>query len=414
MVARRRALLVFGVGLIVLFAIVAIAEGIGKPDIPSGSVAVVEDAPDGSGEITDARFEHALEQAAASLGLKAPPKPDDPQYEEAKEGALKSLLESAWIQGLAAERGVTASDKELDKELQKAIDSFGSKAEFDKFVKEAHYTKAGVDEQVKLQVLKTKLQDELSKEAPEPSQEEIEDYYEAAKSTQYTKQPTRDIRLIVNNEQEKAEKALARLESGNTAKDWSSVAKEYSEDPATKEKGGLQRSVTESVLEEPLGTDVFDAPEGELEGPIKAPRGFVVFEVESSTPESFTPLKDVEAQIESTLAEQLERDFFAAFVADFQLSWTQRTFCAPGYVTEQCANFEGDAHPEGALPACYEEDPKEGLPEEGCPAPVFQLVPALPGSVTPLERQGKPMAQRPQPVPSGKSEEAASAAPPIE
>jgi parvulin-like peptidyl-prolyl isomerase len=414
--ARRLSLLIFGVAFVLLFVIVAVAEGLGDPDVPSGDIAVIEEAPDGSGEITDAKFKHALDLVTAQLGLKEAPKPSDPQYEDAKEEALKSLFESAWVQGLAEERGVTAGDKELDRELQKAIDeSFGgSKAKFNEFLKEAHYTPADVDEQVRRQVLTSKLQKELEEEVPEPSEDEIEDYYEAAKSAQFTQEPTRDVRLILNSEEEKAEKAIAKLEGSSAPASWNRVAKEFSDDPSTKELGGMKRGVGEGSLEEPLEAAVLEAPVGKLEGPIKTREGFYVFEVDDTTPEIVQPLEDVESQIASTLASQLKEEFFAAFVADFQLQWQQRTFCAPGYVTEQCANFGGDAHPEGAVPACYEEDPKEGLPEEGCPAPVFQLMPALPGSVTPLEPKGKPMAQRPQPVPGEQTEEAAAVPAPLE
>jgi parvulin-like peptidyl-prolyl isomerase len=412
---RRLGLLIFGIGFILLFAIVAIAEGVGDPSIPSGDVALIEGAPDGSGEITEAKFDHALEQSAVAGGLEKVPKPGDNQYEELKEGALKALFEAVWIQGLAEEQGVTASDKELDEGLQKAIaESFGgSKEEFNKYLKEAHYTQVDVDEKVKLQVLAGKLQEDIGKEAPQPSEDEVEDYYEAAKASQFKQAETRDVRSIVNQEREKAEKALARLEKDNSPEAWDRAAKEFSEDAATMQKGGLQANVSEEFLGEPLKAAVFDAPEGRLEGPLKAPNGFIVFEVVGSTPESFQELEAVEGSIESTLAQRNEQDFFAAFLADYQLTWSSRTFCAPGYVTESCANFKLSGHPLTAPASCYEADPKSGPPED-CPAPVFQLIPALPGSVSPLEPQGKPLAQRPQPVPSEQSEEAGAPPPPSE
>jgi hypothetical protein len=73
-----------------------------------------------------------------------------------------------------------------------------------------------------------------------------------------------------------------------------------------------------------------------------------------------------------------------------------RTFCASDYVVERCANFERSPHPSAAPAGCYEANPKGGLPE-ACPAPVFQAIPALPGTVTPLEPQGKALPQRPLP-----------------
>lgn len=412
--ARRLGLLVFGAVFLILFAVVAIAEGLGDPSVPSGDVVLVEDAPGGSGEISRADFDHALELAAAAEGQKKVPKDGSAKYDELKEAALTSLLESAWLEGQGEEMGITVSDAEVAKEFKKLKkENFPTEAEFQKFLRESKFTPEDVDARVKLQILSTEIQEQLKEDPPTPSQREIENYYEAAKATQFTKSASRDVRLIVNKEEEKAQKALAALESGNTAKDWTRIAKEFSEDPATKEKGGLQKGIPEGGLEEPVAAAIFDAVEGQLEGPIKAPVGFYVFEVQSSEDETVEPLEKVEGQISSQLAQQLEQQDFSAFVTAFNDRWRSRTFCAEDYVTERCANFESDGRPAGAPPACYEEDPEGGRPE-ACPAPVFQLVPALPGSVTPLAPQGNPLAQRPVPAgePQPAGEEGATGLPP--
>ena len=75
-------------------------------------------------------------------------------------------------------------------------------------------------------------------------------------------------------------------------------------------------------------------------------------------------------------------------------------------MVERCANFKGAGHPATAPEGCYEANPK-GVAPEACPAPVFQAIPALPGTVTPLEPKGKPLAQRPRP-PGEEKEEAAA------
>lgn len=406
---RRLGLLIFGVTFVVLFAVIAIAEGVGDPRIPSGDVALVVDVPSDVGEVSEARFEHALELASKQGGEKKVPKPGDPKYDELRETALNSIFESIWLQGVADEWGIEVTDAEIAKELKKVKkESFKSEAEFKKFLNESGYNSADIDERVKLQVLSTQLQEELKEKAPAPSQNEIEAYYEASKSTQFTQKPSRDIRLIVNKDSKKTEEALAAISKDNSADNWKKVAKKYSEDPTTKESGGEQKGVQEGSLEEPLNEAVFNALEGALEGPVKTQRGQIVFEVVTATPESVQELKAVEGQIESTLAQRLEQEYFTNFVATFNNEWTQRTFCAEGFVTERCVNFEDSGHPASAPAGCYEADPKGGRPE-ACPAPVSQLIPALPGTITPLEPKGKPLAQRPQPLdePGAGGEEAA-------
>ncbi len=403
---RRLGLAVFGVGFLVLFLIVAIAEGIGSPSVPDGDVALVEEVPSEIGNVTQERFDRALLQAAAAGPTKQVPKPDDPQYGELRDSALNSLFEIIWLQGLAEEMNIEVSDEKAAEELKKVKEeNFPKPAEYKKFLKEAKYTKEDVEERVRLQVISGEVQKQLQEDAPEPSSNEIEAYYEAAKSTQFTQPATRSVRSLVNKDRKKAEAAKKALEKGNTAKAWERVAKRFSEDDATKDNGGLQENVTEGTLEPALDEAVFAAVEGEVTGPVKTDKGWNVFEVQNSSPEKVQSLDEVESQIKSTLTQRLEQDHFATFVSDFNSKWTSRTFCADGFVTERCANFEGSGRPATADPACYEEDPDGGRPE-ACPAPVFQLVPALPGTITPLEPRGTPMAQRPVPAGGAQPEEA--------
>src|SRR6187551_793522 len=94
--------------------------------------------------------------------------------------------------------------------------------------------------------------------------------------------------------------------------------------PKTRESGGLQKGLQEGVIEEPLGAAIFDTPEGQIEGPIQSQRGYTIFEVENSNPESVQELKAVESQIQSTLAQQAEQEYFANFATDFNTTWNAR------------------------------------------------------------------------------------------
>ena len=49
------------------------------------------------------------------------PKPGEEQYEALREGAISTLIESIWLQGLAAEEGITITAKEIKEEEKKVI-----------------------------------------------------------------------------------------------------------------------------------------------------------------------------------------------------------------------------------------------------------------------------------------------------
>ena len=393
---RRLGLIVFGAAFIVLFVVVAIAEGIGSPSVPSGDVALVESVPSEVGEVTQAKFDHALELASKQGGEKKTPKPGSAKYEELKETALNALFEAIWLQGQGEEWGISVDEQEVAKELKKLKkESFKSAKEYKEFLKESGYNKDDVNERVKLQILSTQLQEQLKEQAPQPSKSQIESYYEAAKATQFTQKPTRTVRVVVNKQKPKVEEALKALQKDDSAKNWKKVAKKYSEDPTSKENGGLKEGVQEGVEEEPLDADIFGAAEGQVIGPVKTKAGYTVFEVENSTPEKVQELKEVESQIQATLAQREEQEYFANFVESFSTKWAQRTHCAAGYVTERCANYKASGHAKTAPEACYEANPK--TPAEACPAPVNQLVPALARQRDPARTEGQTAGPAPAP-----------------
>jgi parvulin-like peptidyl-prolyl isomerase len=391
---QRLALLGFAVLFILLFVIFAVAEGIGDPSVPSDAAAVIEGAPEGLGTITIKEFEHALEQTAAQE--KAPvPKPGDAKYDELKEKALAEKIEAVWIQGVAEEMGISVTEAEIAKELKKLkSQAFKTEKQYEEFLKESHFTQADVDDRVKLQMLSQKVQAQITEEAPVPSKSELENYYEAAKASQFTTPESRDIRVIKNKDKAKVEEAKAALEKDDSIKSWEKVAKKFSTD-TTKSNGGLQSAVSEETLGEPLGPAVFEAEQGELEGPLSEKGTFTIFEVMKITNEKVQSFDETKSQISAQLAEQAKQRSFNAFAVDWAQTWESRTFCAADYTIQRCSNYKSSGRLSEANEACYEANPKK--PAEACPAPVSQTKPAAPGTTNPLTPEGQRLAQRPRP-----------------
>ncbi len=143
--------------------------------------------------------------------------------------------------------GISVTQKEIAEELEKLKKkAFKTEKQYEEFLKEAHFTEADVNTRVTIQMLSEQIQEQVTEEAPIPSNREIEDYYEAAKSSQYTTPESRDIRVIKNKDKAKVEEAKAALEKDDSDKSWEKVAKKYSTD-TTKGNGGLQSGVTEGT-----------------------------------------------------------------------------------------------------------------------------------------------------------------------
>lgn len=382
--------------LIALFVGFAIAEGIGQPSVPSGDVALVQGVPEEDGRISKEDLDRAIEQQGSQAGLKKAPKPGSDKYDELSKAALEELLDAIWIKGEGEELGITVTDKEIEAELEQIKkQNFGSDKAYKEFLKTSHFTQEDVDKRVELQVLSNAIQKQISEEAPSPTSSEITASYEEGKATQFTSKPSRDVRVVINEDKKEAEKAAAILGKDNSAASWKKVAEKYSSDPTSKAKGGLLEGLGEETLEEPLKSAVFDGQKGELVGPIKYQTNYLVLEVVKVNPEDVKPLDEVEAQIKSTLEQQKQQAFFSEFISAYQGKWTSRTFCAEGYAIERCANYKGNGRTASAPPACYEADPE--TPATECPAPVQQNTPALPGTTTILKPEGERLPQRPVP-----------------
>jgi len=396
---QRLALILFGVLFVVLFAVIAVSEGLSKPSVPEGDVVLVEDVPADVGQISEAEFRRALVQQSLGQGAKKLPKEGSKKYEELKEATLGELINAAWIQGAAEEFDVSATKKQLDEELEKIKEqNFPTPAAYKEFLETSKLTQADVDARIKLQVLSNQITKKIQGNAAQPSAAEISDYYDAAKATQFTTKPSRDIRVVVNKDKAKVEAAKAALEQDDSPANWKKVAQKYSSDPTTKSKGGLQPALTEELLATagPLKDAIFDSATNEIVGPVQYQGNYTVIEVVKLKPEKVQTLDEAKAQISNTLVQQKQEDAINQFVTAWQSKWGARTFCASGFEIESCSNYRGDGRPSGADPACYEADPKK--PATECPSPVTPTKPTLPGKVTILQPGGEPFPQRPIPV----------------
>jgi parvulin-like peptidyl-prolyl isomerase len=387
---RWVAVAIFGGLFVALFAIVGVATGVGHPSVPSDAVAVVEDVADGT--ISKADFDAALTQAAAREGLPKAPKPSDQQYSSLKTGAMSSVLLSRWIVGEAEERGITISDSEVASKVKEvAQQQFGGRKQFLEGIKQLGFTPQQAREEIKRSLITERLEKTVVPTEPAVDQSEINDYYQGNQA-QFSQPETRDVREIVNSDQAKVEQAKALLEEDDSPKSWKRVAAKYSTDKATKDNGGLRQGVAEGQDEAAVEEQIFSAEEGALVGPIEGEKSYYLIQVDKISPATTTPLSKVAAQIRQQLAAGVQQQVAADFQTDFIDKWTERTFCAKGYVIDRCANYV----PKTSKITCEN-------PEEGCGAFVYSIAPVAPGEATVFIGQ-QPQTLQQGPVPAGGSE----------
>jgi foldase protein PrsA len=285
-------------------------------------------------------------EATAPKPAKGQPKPTaaqlktqcEQQYTSLKQSVLGYLISANWVLSEAAERGVKVTDAEVKKQFNQIKgQQFPTEAAFQKFLASTGYTVSDVLLRVKLDLLSTKLQQKISKEAgAKPTQKDIQSYYEQHKS-QYGQPEKRNILIILTKTQAQAEKAKKEIESG---KSFSSVAKADSIDPVSKAAGGSLPGVVKGQEEKALDEAVFGAKVKVLGGPIKTPFGYYIYEVTKTIPGNQQSLAQVKSSISQAITAEKQQKAVSEFVKNFRKKWTARTECRNEYSVQDCKAYK--------------------------------------------------------------------------
>src|SRR5215212_5568280 len=306
---------VWFVSLLLIAALMALscepAAPVANLEPESKKVAVFE-----GGDVTLGEIQEFAQQAG--MGELSP---DSPQYEALVAQIMPQLVQIEIAKAYAEEHGITVSEEEVNREIEKIKDQVAQQAQaqdvgreeaFEQALKQAGLTEEQLRQQIREQLPIQKVQEKVSGGA-EPSQEDVERFYEQNKATQFTTPEQRCARHILFNkdQKEKAEEVKKQLEGGA---DFAKLAKEYSQDPGSAQQGGdlgcLGKGETVSNFDEAL----FNAKKGEIVGPVETEFGYHLIEVTDIRPPSTQPLEEVESQIRDQLATDLQSQQFSAWL----------------------------------------------------------------------------------------------------
>ncbi len=170
--------------------------------------------------------------------------------------ARDSLIERKILLTEAEAEGLTVSDKEIARALENFIKSSGfrSRKEFEKALEKEGLTLDDVKEKLKEQLIVAKLIGRNVKSKIHVTDIEIEKVCRERQS-----KPVREVYYILVKDRAKADRLVELLNSGVP---FEKVAKEYSEDRATAEKGGYIGKVTKGALIKSLDIAVWSTNPG--------------------------------------------------------------------------------------------------------------------------------------------------------
>jgi foldase protein PrsA len=259
------------------------------------------------------------------------------QYANLRSQVLEFLISADWLIGESNSQKINVKDAAVVKQFDTIKkQQFPTAAQYNQFLAESHQTEADLLLRVKLELLQTKLRNQVIKAAGSITPAKIAAYYNAHKSN-YAQPEKRDLSIILTKTAAQAQAAKQAIQGGTP---FATEAKKVSIDPATKAQGGAETGVEKGQEEQALDSAVFSAAVNNLSGPVKTPFGYYIFQVHKSTPASQQSLAQATAAIKSTLTTTAQQAALTKFVNGFQKRWTKMTDCAKGYVIMDCKEYK--------------------------------------------------------------------------
>ncbi len=233
-------------------------------------------------------------------------------------GERKLLLEAA------TEAKSIASPEELKAAMDAQYAQAGGEAQFAEVLKgrglDLEFVKTSIAEDAKIQKYLQGFLDAAAKVT------------ESEVKAAYAEDKTATVRHILLQTKDKtpAEKAeirkkmdgiLARAKKGE---DFAALAKELTEDPGSKETGGLYEDFSRGRMAKPFEDAAFSVPVGQISGIIETEYGFHVLKVEGRKKET-QPFDVIKGQLESQLKERKQAATFESHLtglkdkADFKV-----------------------------------------------------------------------------------------------
>ncbi len=230
-----------------------------------------------------------------------------------REAVLSELIDQLLIQQLAEKEGVSPSESEVEKAVEKDINDAlknlkMKKTDFEKYLSTVGMNMNSLEERLAWMYKTSKslenLKEKVTKDAT-VSEAEIKSYYDKIK----TKSKVHLYAIFLGSESD-AEKAMKRIENGEA---FTEVASDMSIEKTSAAKGGdlgfLDVRVVESIFGKDYASRIEKASEGAILGPYKMGRSWVIFMVKEKKREVLK-YEDVKKEIEKKLLEEKREEIW--------------------------------------------------------------------------------------------------------
>jgi foldase protein PrsA len=247
-----------------------------------GDIAVVGDV-----HITRASFDNRLESSPTAKQV------------------LTQLVQQALIDQYGKDNKIDIAQSDIDKK-EADIKSKYPPGQFEAILKQQGLSETDVQNILRQQLIIEKAVAPLV----HVSDADVKAYFEKNHSTLDTKPQVRARHILVADKQT-ADMIEGKLKAGGNFAD---LAKQYSTDPSTKDKGGELGFFSHGQMVPAFDTAAFALPVGAISPPVKSPFGWHIIQTEEKKPAVIATLTGSAATIKQTLTQQQEQQQIPVFL----------------------------------------------------------------------------------------------------
>lgn len=313
--ARGPFTVMFIAALAVAMVLSAFVAGCGgeSSDLPKDVMAKVGDQ-----QITQVEFDERLTQIETQYEGQVPTKDDGDSYKEFQAGVLDYLVSLYVLRQKQAELEVTVTDEDINAEIDKVKAMFGDDdAAFQEALESERLTEEALRAQISEQLLIQKMNEAVTADVT-VSDEDVKAYYDTHVED-FKVDETRSARHILfspksdpqdtsgatdadwQTAKTEAEKVRQLIRDGG---DFGELAKEYSDDPGTKELGGDLGFISKGMMVPEFEASVWGLDARGVSDPVKTQFGYHIIQVleieEAKTLSLEEATEEIKAQLTAT------------------------------------------------------------------------------------------------------------------
>ncbi len=218
---------------------------------------------------------------------------------EQKKNAIVRTIDNMVVRELinqeAVKRNIVVTDEEINLNLESLKRQFPSEEAFEKTFADARITIPMWKEENRKNLMAMKLEDMMVDELQIPDNEII-DYYDKNK-TSLNKDAIKISHILVETEKE-AKKVIKEFKK---KKDFAALAKKYSRDTFTKDKGGDLGWYSKGELLKEVEEATSSLSPGQISGPVKSQYGYHIIRLDGKKTASEQTIEDHREHVRSIL-----------------------------------------------------------------------------------------------------------------